>query len=38
MKGTISVVSRDEKNNVQVLVKDAGLVDYKKGEVSIEYN
>ena len=33
MKGTISVVSRDEKNNVQVLLKDAGLVDYKKGEV-----
>ena len=33
MKGTISVVSRDEKNNIQVLLKDAGLVDYKKGEV-----
>ena len=33
MKGTISVVTRDEKNNVQVLLKDAGLVDYKKGEV-----
>ena len=33
MKGTISVVSRDEKNNVQVLLKDAGSVDYKKGEV-----
>tara|TARA_B100000963_G_scaffold322250_1_gene306171 strand:+ start:374 stop:2320 length:1947 start_codon:yes stop_codon:yes gene_type:complete len=33
MKGTISVVTRDEKNNIQVLLKDAGLVDYKKGEV-----
>ena len=33
MKGTISVVTRDEKNNVQVLLKEAGLVDYKKGEV-----
>ena len=33
MKGTISVVSRDEKNNVQVLLKEAGSVDYKKGEV-----
>jgi len=33
MKGTISVVSRDEKNNIQVLLKDAGVVDYKKGEV-----
>ena len=33
MKGTISVVTRDEKNNVNVLRKAAGSVDYKKGEV-----
>ena len=33
MKGTISVVTKDEKNNVKVLLKDAGVVDYKKGEV-----
>ena len=33
MKGTISVVTRDEKNNIKVLLKDAGAVDYKKGEV-----
>ena len=33
MKGTISVVSKDQKNNVTVLLKEAGSVDYKKGEV-----
>jgi len=33
MKGTISVVSKDQKNNVKVLMKEAGSVDYKKGEV-----
>ena len=33
MKGTISVVTKDEKNNVKVLLKDAGIVDYKKGEI-----
>ena len=33
MKGTISVVTKDEKNNVKVLLKEAGSVDYKKGEI-----
>ncbi len=33
MKGTISVVTRNEKNNLIVLLKNAGLVDYKKGEI-----
>tara|TARA_B100001093_G_scaffold480762_1_gene510938 strand:+ start:727 stop:2673 length:1947 start_codon:yes stop_codon:yes gene_type:complete len=33
MKGTISVVTKDEKNNIKVLLKEAGLVDYKKGEI-----
>ena len=33
MKGKISVVSRNNKNEQVVLVKDAGGVDYKKGEV-----
>ena len=33
MKGTISVVSKNEQNQQVVLVKDAGGVDYKKGEV-----
>ena len=33
MKGTISVVSKDQKDNVTVLLKEAGSVDYKKGEV-----
>ena len=33
MKGTISVVTKDQKDNVKVLLKDAGVVDYKKGEV-----
>ena len=33
MKGKISVVSRNNKNEQVVLVKDAGGVDYKKGEI-----
>ena len=33
MKGTISIVSKNNKNQQVVLVKDAGGVDYKKGEV-----
>jgi len=33
MKGTISVVTKDQKNNVKVLMKEAGSVDYKKGEI-----
>ena len=33
MKGKISVVSRNNKNQQVVLVKDAGVVDYMKGEV-----
>ena len=33
MKGTLSVVSKNNKNQQIVLIKDAGIVDYKKGEV-----
>ena len=33
MKGTLSVVTRNNKNQQVVLIKDAGGVDYKKGEV-----
>jgi hypothetical protein len=33
MKGTISVVTKDQKNNIKVLMKEAGSVDYKKGEI-----
>ena len=33
LKGTLSVVSKNNKNQQVVLVKDAGIVDYKKGEV-----
>ena len=33
MKGTISVVSKNNKNQQVVLIKDAGGVDYKKGEI-----
>ena len=33
MKGKISVVTRNNKNQQVVLIKDAGGVDYKKGEV-----
>ena len=31
--GTLSVVSKNNKGEQRVLVKDAGVVDYKKGEV-----
>ena len=34
-QGTLSVVSKNNKNQQRVLIKDAGLVDYKKGEVII---
>ena len=33
MKGTISIVTKNNKDQEIVLVKDAGGVDYKKGEV-----
>ena len=33
MKGTLSIVSKNNKQQQIVLVKDAGVVDYKKGEV-----
>ena len=33
MKGTLSVVTKNNQDQQIVLVKDAGLVDYKKGEV-----
>ncbi len=33
MKGTLSVVFKNEKNEQRVLIKEAGVVDYKKGEV-----
>ena len=33
MKGTVSIVSKNNKNQQVVLVKGAGIVDYKKGEV-----
>tara|TARA_B100001057_G_scaffold320221_1_gene320464 strand:- start:759 stop:2705 length:1947 start_codon:yes stop_codon:yes gene_type:complete len=31
--GTLSVVSKNNKNQQRVLIKDAGVVNYKKGEV-----
>ena len=31
--GTLSVVTKNNKNQQRVIVKDAGVVDYKKGEV-----
>jgi len=31
--GTLSVVSKNNKGEQRVLIKDAGIVDYKKGEV-----
>ena len=31
--GTLSVVSKNNRNEQRVLIKDAGVVDYKKGEV-----
>ena len=33
MKGTLSIVSKNNKGEQRVIVKDAGMVDYKKGEV-----
>jgi len=33
MKGTLSVVARNNKNQQVVVIKDAGIVDYKKGEI-----
>ena len=33
MKGKISIVTRNNKNQQVVLIKDAGGVDYKKGEI-----
>jgi hypothetical protein len=33
MKGTLSAVFKNEKDKQQVLIKDAGIVDYKKGEI-----
>ena len=33
MMGTISVVTKDQKGNITVLLKEAGSVDYKKGEI-----
>ena len=33
MMGALSVVTRNEKGQQIVLVKEAGVVDYKKGEV-----
>ena len=33
MKGTLSVVSKNNKNQQVVLIKEAGIVDYMKGEV-----
>jgi len=32
-KGTLSVVSTNEKNQKNVILKDVGIVDYKKGEI-----
>ena len=33
--GTLSVVTKNNKNQQRVIVKDAGVVDYKKGEVIV---
>ena len=33
MKGTLSVVFKNQRDKQQVLIKDAGMVDYKKGEI-----
>jgi len=33
MKGTLSVVFKNQRDKQQVLIKDAGIVDYMKGEV-----
>ena len=32
-KGTLSIVSKNNRGEQRVIVKDAGMVDYKKGEV-----
>jgi len=33
LKGTLSVVTKNNQGQQVVLIKDAGVVDYKKGEV-----
>ena len=33
MKGTLSVVFKNQKDEQQILIKGAGIVDYKKGEI-----
>ena len=33
MKGTLSVVFKNQRDKQQVLIKDAGIVDYMKGEI-----
>ena len=33
MTGTLSVVFKNQRDKQQVLIKDAGIVDYKKGEI-----
>ena len=33
MKGTLSVVFKNQRDEQQILIKDAGIVDYKKGEI-----
>ena len=33
MKGTLSIVFKNQRDNQQILIKDAGIVDYKKGEI-----
>jgi len=33
MKGTLSVVFKNQRDKQQILIKDAGMVDYKKGEI-----
>ena len=33
MKGTLSVVFKNQRDKQQILIKDAGIVDYKKGEI-----
>jgi len=33
MKGTLSIVTKNNKGEQRVVVKDAGMVDYKKGEI-----
>jgi hypothetical protein len=33
MKGTLSAVFKNQRDEQQILIKDAGIVDYKKGEI-----